>query len=85
MKWIDIEGPVPSKSGKTNIWTVVERSGSELGTVQWFGRWRKYVFIPAAGTVYEEDCLRDIASFCEQASKEFRQSKKTSHGQTRAT
>ena len=36
-----------------------------IGTVKWFGRWRKYSFFPEPGTVYEETCLREIAEFCQ--------------------
>jgi hypothetical protein len=43
-----------------------------LGWVAWFSRWRKYAFYPKPETVYEEDCLRDIAEFCEAKTKEHK-------------
>ena len=64
-----------SKSGKTKIFDVcgvaVTSAGGDdlLGYVQWFGRWRKYAFFPRPGSVFEKDCLRLIADFCERHTK----------------
>jgi hypothetical protein len=71
--WIQFRGGGPSKSGKTKMWNV-ETIGGEtiLGTIAWFGRWRRYGFYPTSGTVFEQDCLRDIASFCEGETKAHR-------------
>lgn len=56
-----------SDSGKTKIWEVMTVDGQTvLGSVKWFGRWRKYSFAPASDTVFEEQCLRDIADFCQE-------------------
>lgn len=60
-----------STSGKTERWVVYSRTenngvevrGAPLGWVCWYARWRKYTFQPIEGTVFEQDCLRDIASF----------------------
>jgi hypothetical protein len=68
-KWIQfVDRGVPSGK-KTRIWSVhpIELSGaSQLGEVRWFSPWRQYGFYPAANTVFERRCLRDIANFCEQ-------------------
>ena len=56
----------------TKVWTVSEgvtAHGPELGEVRWFSRWRKYSFFPEGGKVFEETCLREIAYFCETATK----------------
>lgn len=60
-----------SESGKTNVYEVRtwDTDGFRLGTIKWFGRWRKYAFYPEAGCLFEETCLRDIAEFCEQETK----------------
>ena len=44
-----------------------------LGEIKWFGRWRKYAFFPDYMCVFEEECLRDISVFLEQATREHRQ------------
>jgi len=52
---------------KTDVYDVVIiDSGGVLGQVKWFPQWRKYSFFPVQCTVYEKQCLRDIANFCEQ-------------------
>jgi hypothetical protein len=55
------------KEHKTNQYIVYSASDNfQLGTITWFSRWRKYVFAPYDGTVYEETCMRDISQFIEE-------------------
>jgi hypothetical protein len=65
--WVQFEKVGCSASGKTHIWNVVLKDDLSLvlGVVKWFGAWRKYVFFPAEYTLYEQDCLRALADFCE--------------------
>lgn len=64
--------PARSKS-KTHIWRVVSKYGDGvLGWIAWCIRWRKYAFYPKVYTLYEEVCLRDIASFCERRTQEYK-------------
>jgi hypothetical protein len=58
-----------SDSGKTVIWAVDAKDGSVLGTVKWFGRWRKYCYFPEPNCVFEQTCLRDIAEFLDIVMK----------------
>ena len=85
-KWIKFSEQPPRANRTTKVWHVLPPEvlpGSDdlaphpapIGAVSWFGRWRKYCFFPAAETVYEQDCLRDIAAFCEQKTTEHRQDK----------
>ena len=74
------EGP---PKPKTRTWFVVNSHDNfHLGWIGWFGRWRKYAFYPKPDTVYEEDCLRQIAEFCVDATKSRRIEKKSeaTHG-----
>lgn len=60
---------------KTKTWLVETKdSGQIIGGIAWFGPWRCYSFLPNSNTVYEKVCLREIADFCEQKTKEHRQS-----------
>ncbi len=69
-KWITFEEFGRSTTGKTVVWEVVEKaSQGVLGEVKWFGRWRCYGFFPKLETVFEQQCLRDIADFCEQQTR----------------
>jgi hypothetical protein len=50
-----------SPSGKTKIWEVWG-GGHVLGEIRWHPGWRKYGFFPAPNTLFEEDCLFEIAT-----------------------
>ena len=70
-KWIEFEH-YPSKEGcKTSLWIVKTKEDSiPLGLIKWYGAWRTYAFFPANDTIFEDDCLRDIAQFIEDRMKE---------------
>lgn len=75
-KWLDVTAE-PSKSGKTRVWTLHPTGfAGELGTVSWYGPWRCYAFAPKGGTIYERDCLRTIATLCEEKTREHREAAK---------
>lgn len=58
------------KLPKTEVYAVITTVGdSILGHVKWFGSWRQYAFFPTINTVFEKQCLRDIANFCEEITK----------------
>jgi hypothetical protein len=70
-KWIKfVERPV--RAGLvTKEWAVAAKPwGDILGIINWYQRWRKYVFEPQPYTIYEQDCLRDIATFCESQTRQ---------------
>lgn len=72
-KWIRFEEFSRSLTGRTTIWEVAEKqSHGVLGQVRWFARWRCYGFYPHRETIFEQQCLRDIADFCEQRTKDHR-------------
>lgn len=78
-KWIEFRLAVEQPdSGKTRRWDVVTKGGEKevggivLGRVFWWGAWRKYAFFPAAATLYEPTCLRDIATFIEDEMRKRR-------------
>jgi hypothetical protein len=60
--------------GKTKQFEVVAKDGEvSLGGISFLGRWRCYCFFPLGGTIFERQCLRDIADFCEQETKKWRE------------
>lgn len=71
-KWIDIV-PTPSDA-KTKKFVVLTAGGGnvQLGEIKFYPKWRAYAFFPFPRTLYEQDCLRDIATFCEIVTKEWR-------------
>lgn len=56
---------------KTDSWEVSAR-GAILGYVRWWAAWRKYCFFPAEGTLYEQDCLREVAEFVEGQTRVYK-------------
>lgn len=72
-KWLKFEDGGLSKSGKTKVWNVCTLEGQILGRIGWFGGWRKYSFYPGSDTVFEQDCLRDIADFCQAETRKHRE------------
>jgi len=67
-KWIKFKLAGRAESNLlTEVWNIETIEDQRwLGQVRWFGRWRRYALFPATGSVFEQDCLRDIANFCEE-------------------
>lgn len=78
-KWIWFRlDEVDSQKRKTDIWHVLTTEGNfYLGCVKWFGRWRCYSFFPYSSTVFEKQCMRDIADFIESETKAYAKKKIT--------
>lgn len=76
-KWIEFSEEAQPPKRKTKSWAVRAKGGDiKLGAVKWYGPWRQYSFFPVADTLYEKQCLRDIADFCERETKWQRLEKK---------
>jgi len=45
-----------------------------LGYISFYPQWRKFVFFPNKEiiTLFDDSCLREIANFCEDQSREWR-------------
>ena len=63
--WIFFGYRRKSKSGKTSIWYVQDADSVVLGEIRWYARWRRYALFPEHETVWEKNCLRTVADFCE--------------------
>lgn len=71
LRFIDL-GPIKI-GAKTRLYQVRNiRNNSKLGSIKWFGAWRKYIFHPDAMTAYDERCLTEISEFIVARSKEYR-------------
>lgn len=72
--WIQFVLQARPLDRKTDTWYVAPKEGgSTLGAVKFYGAWRKYCFFPSPNTIFEQDCLRDIATFCEGQTQLWRQ------------
>lgn len=41
-----------------------------LGEIRWHAPWRRYVFAPDRDRVFDPECLREIADFCDRHTGE---------------
>lgn len=58
---------------KTSVWAVESiASGSHLGSIEWHGPWRQYVFSPVVGAVFNGACLGNIRLFIDNRMKDHR-------------
>lgn len=74
-RWITFK-EIDNAKGKTKVWRVASKeSDAFLGTVKWHGPWRKYCFFPNEDTLFEEDCLEDIAKFLQGLKAERKKTK----------
>lgn len=68
-KWVEFSRIDMPGERKTGVWYVRTKGGKKevggllLGRISWWGAWRRYAFFPAADTLFEPTCLRDIAAF----------------------
>lgn len=73
-KWIYFVERPPERLRKLSIWEVRAKDGEiTLGWVRFVGRWRCFAFYPSTDTLYEKQCLRDIADFCDTQTKRWRE------------
>ena len=76
-KWICFVEIPNSPERKTKVWQVVaKQNGMGVGVIRWFTSWRCYTFLPDSTTIFEEDCLRDIAEFVESETRKHREANK---------
>ena len=60
---------LPRKRGrKTDQWEVFnhvtdQENDDPLAEINWYTRWRQYVFDPNLGTVWNDRCLIDLVAF----------------------
>jgi hypothetical protein len=53
-------------TGRPRYFCKTRRNLITLGTVEWFGKWRAYVYTPIEQAVYSSGCLKDITCFMDQ-------------------
>lgn len=85
-RWIRFEECAVTPGRKTEVWNVVAKDGDViLGSVFWYGAWRRYVFGSTIdhedGVIFEERCLRDIAEFVEARTREHKVARAAAGGE----
>jgi len=46
------------------------KSGTELGHVDWYFAWRQWCYFPTCPAIYSDGCLNDIINFIKQLKAE---------------
>ena len=68
--------PDEKYKGTTGKWIIYSTSkpkgGDILGVLKWYWAWRRFVFWPELGTLYDASCLEDIRDFIDQAMKDYK-------------
>lgn len=61
---------LPDTSSSKACWQILNNQGVVLGTVEWHGGGRQYVFAPAENKEFNAQCLLDIAVFLKEPEKQ---------------
>ena len=48
---------------KTFFEIVAKKQERVIATIEWYARWRKWIFVPRTDTVWDNECLGDICGF----------------------
>jgi hypothetical protein len=68
-----VQSPALQK-GKTKYWIVYSKDeNTALGVIRWYGAWRCYAFFPEPSTLFEKNCLWDIADFVAKETAALRE------------
>lgn len=63
--YIEFKEGVAPRGCITKVWNVLSKSSSEtLGQIRWYSNWRCYCFYPNGGTIWSNDCLKNVQKFC---------------------
>jgi len=61
---------VPNPGRKTGVWNVRSvSSGAHLGAIRWYGPWRQYCFYATSSTIFNVECLSQIADRVETCNR----------------
>lgn len=66
-----------SKTHVTKRWAVKSTGGSFLGEIKWYAQWRRYVFWPNVRTLFDAECLVEIAGICGEETEKRKRERKT--------
>ena len=67
-RWLQIDER-GIQDGRPNWSVFVKGKTTWLGTVGWYGRWRRYVFFPETAMLFDAACLRELAEFMESQTQ----------------
>jgi len=59
----------PVGTDRKETYVVEDSKGRAIGYIEWYARWRQYVFNAESDAIFSHDCLSDLSTFCKQISK----------------
>lgn len=65
------DGPV-KPGAKTRKFNVFNLRHVLVAHVKWFGAWKKYCFFPLDSMLFDGNCMREIAEYCDLVTKEHK-------------
>jgi hypothetical protein len=76
-KWVVYSWAGSSPSGKTQKWAAFAAvdGTTRLGEIRWFPAWRQYCFYPEYSTVWNDECLHEVARYLARVNREHKESK----------
>lgn len=75
-KWITIEETTFGDKKTKTFFILSKENRDVLGSIKWYGAWRKYSFFPADNTLFESQCMMDIVEFMNSLMEERKELKK---------
>lgn len=67
----DVSTSYPDRKTRTFV-VLNAANGANLGRIQWFAPWRRFVFAPEGLTVFDAACLKEISAYLEALMRERR-------------
>ena len=46
-----------------HYWITTRRGNVTLGEIRYYSQWKQFCFFPERGTVWSDDCLRNVRDF----------------------
>lgn len=68
---------IKRRNKATVIVDVTNKNGIYLGTIRFYPQWRQFIFAPDERTVFNTDCLTQIADVCKVLTEEWKESHAT--------
>ena len=76
--YLTYQDMTPAGKATAVVEVIAVRNGALLGTISWFGRWRKYAFHAEPYCWFDPGCLEEIAINLTRMTEAWRERKKRS-------
>jgi hypothetical protein len=77
-QYLTYQDMTPADKTTAVVEVIAVRNGALLGTIRWFGRWRKYAFHAEPYCWFDPGCLEEIAANLTRMTETWRERRKRS-------